>query len=222
MIESPRKEVPSGVASGELPVAWAALIADCNCSVMVMDSDSSIYFANEMAAKLLHQTQVTGRRLHDFTIAPVAEERVAFIRESIASVCAITVDGMVAGFWRRTTYRPLPSEVGQRPRVLAVARMGSSYHDQSRPRGVVRARHDDTGALHVLTTREIEILCFIGEGYSSADIARHLHRSVKTIEWHRVALGTKLGIANRVELARIAIRAGLVQIDDVERKPIAQ
>jgi DNA-binding NarL/FixJ family response regulator len=33
---------------------------------------------------------------------------------------------------------------------------------------------------------------------------------VKTIEWHRVSLGTKLGVTNRVELARIAIRAGVV------------
>jgi hypothetical protein len=85
---------------------------------------------------------------------------------------------------------------------------------------VLRARNDDTGALNVLTTREIEILCLIGEGFSTADIAKHLHRSVKTIEWHRVALGTKLGISNRVELARIAIRAGLVQIEDVPRKPV--
>jgi DNA-binding NarL/FixJ family response regulator len=75
---------------------------------------------------------------------------------------------------------------------------------------VVRAKHDDLGVLGALTTREMEILRLIGKGLSTADIAKQLHRSVKTIEWHRVSLGTKLGVTNRVELARIAIRAGVV------------
>ena len=220
MGDIPRRDIPPGVSAGESPAAWNALVLDSNCGVTVLDSDGTIHFANDIAARLLNQTAITGRRLHDFTLPAVAEERVALIREAIASAKAITVDGMVAGFWRRTTYRPLPNETGQRPRVLALARMGSSYHDQTRPAHVLRARNDDTGALNVLTAREIEILCLIGEGFSTADIAKYLHRSVKTIEWHRVALGTKLGIANRVELARIAIRAGLVQIDDVPRKPL--
>jgi DNA-binding CsgD family transcriptional regulator len=37
---------------------------------------------------------------------------------------------------------------------------------------------------------------------------------VKTIEWHRVSLGEKLGVVNRVEIARIAIAAGLVGVDE--------
>jgi DNA-binding NarL/FixJ family response regulator len=49
---------------------------------------------------------------------------------------------------------------------------------------------------------------------STIDIAKHLGRSVKTIEWHRVSLGEKLGVVNRVELARIAIAAGMVSLDE--------
>ncbi len=215
MSESTHQFALPGLASGEVPLAWQALIDDTSCLVMVMDSDGAIYFANGVAAGLLNKANVTGRRLRDFTTIPVAEERVAFIREAIASAKAITVDGMIAGYWRRITYRPIPNEGGGRPMVLAVGRMASSFHDKARPAGVVRAKHDDTGVLNVLSKREIEILCYIGEGLSAADIAKLLHRSVKTIEWHRVALGNKLGIANRVELARIAIRAGLVRTDDV-------
>lgn len=221
MPESVRQEVPPGIASGEVPLAWKALVEDSSCLVMVMDSDGAIYYANEVASGLLNKASVltvTGRRLREFTTVPVAEERIAFIREAIASVQAITVDGMIGGYWRRITYRPMPHEVGQRPRVLAVGRLASSYHDKSRPAGVLRAKHDDTGILSVLSKREIEILCYIGEGLSAGDIAKILHRSVKTIEWHRVALGNKLGIANRVELARIAIRAGLVRTDDVAKE----
>lgn len=65
-----------------------------------------------------------------------------------------------------------------------------------------------------LTPREREILALIGEGYSLPEIAQQLHRSVKTVETHRLTLGRKLKANNRVELARIAISTGLVKLDD--------
>ena len=75
---------------------------------------------------------------------------------------------------------------------------------------MVRAKNNDLGALASLTPRELEILYLIGQGLATADIAKQLHRSEKTVEWHRVSLGNKLGVSNRVELARIAIRCGLL------------
>lgn len=67
-------------------------------------------------------------------------------------------------------------------------------------------------AIDSLTPREREILVLIGEGDSLPEIAQKLSRSLKTIESHRLALGRKLNVSNRVELAKIAIRAGLVSI----------
>ena len=43
------------------------------------------------------------------------------------------------------------------------------------------------GTLSSLTNRELQILQLIGDGLSTQEIADKLHRSVKTIEWHRVA-----------------------------------
>lgn len=57
------------------------------------------------------------------------------------------------------------------------------------------------------------MLAFIGRGYSIPQIAEKLFRSQKTIETHRHSLGRKLGVSNRVELARIAIREGLAPLD---------
>lgn len=65
-----------------------------------------------------------------------------------------------------------------------------------------------------MTAREREVLIHIGRGLSTAEIASTLGRSTKTVEWHRVSLGNKLGITNRVELARIAIRAGVTALED--------
>lgn len=68
------------------------------------------------------------------------------------------------------------------------------------------------GLIESLTPREREVLVLIAEGKSIVEIAQQLHRSQKTIESHRLALGRKLRVSNRVELAKIAIAAGLVAL----------
>lgn len=67
-----------------------------------------------------------------------------------------------------------------------------------------------------LTPRELEVLTMIGKGLTLPEIAEKLFRSQKTIETHRLSIGRKLGLSNRVELARVAIRAGLAPLHDDE------
>ncbi len=62
-----------------------------------------------------------------------------------------------------------------------------------------------------LTPREEEIVKLIAEGHSSKDIADILVISVKTVERHRANILDKLGLRDRLELTRHAIRAGLVE-----------
>lgn len=73
--------------------------------------------------------------------------------------------------------------------------------------------------LQNLTPREIEILTLIAEGRSLMQIAQSLHRSLKTIESHRLSLGKKLNAGNRVELAKIAIAHGLVSLPNTANQP---
>lgn len=68
------------------------------------------------------------------------------------------------------------------------------------------------GELHGLTEREVQVLSLIGEGLSTEAIAQRLNRRVETVRSHRRSLGKKLGISNRVELARFAIRVGLCSV----------
>ncbi len=75
-------------------------------------------------------------------------------------------------------------------------------------------RRDDQGEslpASLLTTREEEILKLIAEGHSSKEIADLLVISVKTVERHRANILSKLGMRDRLELTRYAIRAGLVE-----------
>lgn len=62
-----------------------------------------------------------------------------------------------------------------------------------------------------LTGREQEILILIAEGRTNKQIASHLQLSVKTIEAHRANIFSKLGINDRVEAVRYAIRRGLIE-----------
>jgi DNA-binding NarL/FixJ family response regulator len=63
----------------------------------------------------------------------------------------------------------------------------------------------------ILTPRELEVLKLIAEAQTSKQIAGQLVISVKTVERHRQNILDKLGLRDRVELTRYAIRRGLIQ-----------
>jgi DNA-binding NarL/FixJ family response regulator len=62
-----------------------------------------------------------------------------------------------------------------------------------------------------LTPREQEIVKLIAEAHTNKSIAEILHLSEKTVESHRARVLQKLGMRDRVELVRYAIRRGLVE-----------
>lgn len=62
----------------------------------------------------------------------------------------------------------------------------------------------------VLTERELEIVKLVAEGYTTAEIARMLCRSVHTINTHRKNILGKLGLKSPSELVLYAIKRGLV------------
>lgn len=70
-------------------------------------------------------------------------------------------------------------------------------------------REDGSGA-GSLTPREREVLKLVAEGLSSAEIAKTLELSVKTVESHRSRLMTKLDVTNAAGLVREAIRLGII------------
>jgi len=74
-----------------------------------------------------------------------------------------------------------------------------------------RLRRGERVPAHVLTPREDEVLKLIAEGSSSKEIAESLTISLKTVERHRSNILAKLGMRDRTELTRYAIRAGLIE-----------
>jgi DNA-binding NarL/FixJ family response regulator len=74
-----------------------------------------------------------------------------------------------------------------------------------------QARRGETPREDPLTARETEIVKLIAEARTSRAIAEELQISEKTVERHRTNILAKLGMHDRVELVRYAIRRGLVQ-----------
>jgi DNA-binding NarL/FixJ family response regulator len=74
-----------------------------------------------------------------------------------------------------------------------------------------RARNDWPLPEEPLSAREQEVVKLIAEGYNSKQIAEALVISEKTVERHRANILEKLGMHDRVELTRYAIRRGLVE-----------
>jgi DNA-binding NarL/FixJ family response regulator len=62
-----------------------------------------------------------------------------------------------------------------------------------------------------LTPRELEVVKLIAEAHTNKQIAQILNLSEKTVESHRGNVLAKLGMRDRVELVRYAIRRGLIE-----------
>jgi DNA-binding NarL/FixJ family response regulator len=94
------------------------------------------------------------------------------------------------------------------------AMRGESYLYPSAVTTLVRDYVDRDGSdqqFDVLTPREVEVLKLIAEANTSKEIAEKLFISLKTVDRHRQNILDKLGMRDRVELTRYAIRRGLIQ-----------
>ena len=74
-----------------------------------------------------------------------------------------------------------------------------------------RAADGETRDPDPLSPRESEIVKLVAEGYTTKEIAETLVLSDKTVERHRSNILEKLGMRDRVELTRYAIRRGLIE-----------
>ena len=69
------------------------------------------------------------------------------------------------------------------------------------------AMRNDCG-LSCLTNRQLEVLRYLVQGLSVKEVAREMHLSEKSIDSHKYRIMHRLGIHDRVELSRFAIREG--------------
>ena len=66
----------------------------------------------------------------------------------------------------------------------------------------------------LITERELEILQYVAEGLSNSQIGKQLWVTEQTVKFHLSNIYRKLGVSNRTEASRYALRHGLVRSDD--------
>lgn len=82
-------------------------------------------------------------------------------------------------------------------------------------RGAPQADEPGDRRLDRLSARESQIVRMVVRGLSSAAIGAQLNLSPKTVETYRSRLMAKLGVADVLALVRLAIREGLIGVDEV-------
>ena len=99
-------------------------------------------------------------------------------------------------------------------KAIEAVRKGDSYVSPGFDWNVIDSVKNHAGgstrAVIALTGRQRQILQLIAEGKQNKEIALILNVSVKTVEFHRSRLMTKLGAHTVAELTRFAIQEGLI------------
>jgi DNA-binding NarL/FixJ family response regulator len=98
--------------------------------------------------------------------------------------------------------------------AIGVALRGKTYITPAFGEEVIATLWNRSGELSEaeegLTERQREILQLIVQGKANKEIADVLHVSVKTVEFHRSRLMTKLGVRTVAELTKVALQQGLI------------
>lgn len=202
-VHLPRLPDPHSVADVVLDVlAHAPRIG-----VYVLDRDLRVTSATPSAAEMLFRSEpseVIGRplsRLMSIDYASGFPER----------VCAdgTHLERLIWGGWQVLSLCRVMRERDEMSCVVVVHRVVGMLPEVWNGLTVVSSPVADFGPLDVLSDREIEIASLIGLGLTVKDIASHVQRSSKTVENHRIAIGRKLGLSDRLQIGLMAYNAGL-------------
>lgn len=106
-----------------------------------------------------------------------------------------------------------PSEL---TRAIQEALKGNTYISPALTQEVMQLYRDDVdvkdGYFGSLTLRQREVMQLLAEGKSAKEIAKILHISTRTVEFHKYHMMEQLGIKTSAELVHFAIKHGIVSI----------
>lgn len=198
--------------------------------VSVLDRDGRLLYINNESIRLFFEDvmpkeEILGKTLDEMGFPDEwVAERLRLIRGIESTGQEILLRTIWQGKQQFSWMRSIGCEESNTFRVLVVTRRVSGGDEAERllldsEMPVIKSEVTGLGELQELTKRELEVLTLIGQGLTAKEIAELMHRSVKTVENHRISLGAKLKKSNKVELALMARAAGLM-VDDSERKRV--
>lgn len=206
---------------------WRALTIEPGAGIALVRADGFVIYANQTMCEIWTPTgeqtlEMTGRNISEWYGPERTAEMLSVIKRVIEGGVPIVRRAIFRGRQIRSTHRAMDAPPGELGRDLVVSHY---FTDDIAAPGehaeyeMEDAPYADFGPLDVLTTRELEILALLGQGLTVNAVAQMIFRSPKTVENHRLSIGRKLKLSNRVQLAKLAFRAGL-RVDDAKLKRI--
>jgi DNA-binding CsgD family transcriptional regulator len=223
MTSLPHSESSPGVCvyspnPADIDVLWQAHTQSADNCVLLSRADGYIYYANATARRslsLVHPDE--GYHMHAALPASIADEHLRCVKRVLTTGRTMVLFSMVGGIGRVVRFAKIHILSEAEPSALIICSplyRTDPFDAASTDIDVTMSDSPDLGNLSVLTARELEVLRYIGLGLSTDEIGKRIHRSPKTVEWHRASLGEKLHAANRIALAKMAMDSGLVTLSD--------
>ncbi len=200
---------------------WQSLAEDAGLALLVLDSECRFVYVNRHFEALTHQKaqDVIGRKISDTVTSEIGREREQLVLRAMSAGKPIMLHEVFLGAFMKTMIRPLRGADGRFSSALIVHHYGPQTDPllgSSPEYEVVVPRYHVLGRIEGLSRREREVLQLIGEGMTTAAIAKKLFRTTKTVEHHRASLGRKLGLKTRVEIANLAQRFRGINLAEVK------
>lgn len=229
---APLSDTPTSITPNASEL-WSCLTMDPTSGILLVSRDLRVLYANEVVTKMLFGKQTTtsdiiGRLLSELYPPQAYAERVRMadtVAESGKPMLSRTIwngQQMVAWIY------PLGHEEDQVTsakvdQFLVVMRPDTSdfktLSESTPDTNIYQTQYIDLGQARQLTHAELVVLALIGQDMTLREIAKHLHRSIKTVEAHRLCIGRKLEFTNRGELIKFVQQLGL-KVTDVNRKDL--
>ncbi len=139
-------------------------------------------------------------------IAHDSEARILVL--SVHEDSVFTTRALQAGAKGFVPKRSAPEEM---IKALAQVAAGRMYIDSAVAQQIAMQKlQNSDNILDALSRREFDVFCLLAEGKTVNEIADTLSLSPKTVGTHYTNIKQKLGVSNAAELARLAIRSGLL------------
>lgn len=214
-------------AEADAEWVWRALTIEPGTGIALLRADGFVIYANPTMCEIWTPSgedtvEMTGRNITDRFPTEVSADLLDVIKRTIESEKPIVRRMIFRGKQVESTHRAMDAPPGELGRDLVV-----SHH--STDEVVAEGSHADFttedspfanfGPLDVLSRRELEILALLGQALTVNEVAKMIFRSPKTVENHRLSIGRKLKLSNRVQLAKLAFQAGL-RVEDADLKRI--
>jgi DNA-binding CsgD family transcriptional regulator len=213
----------------ELP----SLVLDCaafegmSVPVHIIGRSGTVHFTNEQGVSFIWgdtytREQIIGRTLMELGPRNYYAERIAFLAKVIDANRVGIIRSLRHGQQTYVHIHPVQKCAIAEPAALVMIERRATPLSGDELAGIeyLNPVTQDLGPLSRLSTRELEVLAYVGMGLSVEETAGKLHRSRETVISHRKALMRKLGCATASHLAVMATNAALTPWDAARMKHV--